>query len=275
MRWSPTEDAVIVTMADEGYSASSIADSLSTGRTTAAVELRLHRLRKKGLGPRSRANERGRRSPTWPRLEPLSSDSPTINPQPSMRAIIRAVSAAFDVGAEDIQSDRRDHRSVVPRHAVMYLGRKLTSYSLPVIGRALNGRDHTTVLHGCRNVEKRIVSDPSFARKLEKIEAGVKALTERQFSVDELAKRVSASPEAAGALSTGAVLRLAGGVLRQAEEIASLRSRLDAAMQAGTKKFRVVPAHIIDRDFTPLSPQQAKRPISESQATKPGVDSRS
>jgi chromosomal replication initiator protein len=42
----------------------------------------------------------------------------------------------------------------------MYLSRELTDATLPAIGRAFGGRNHTTVLHACRRAEERMAQDP-------------------------------------------------------------------------------------------------------------------
>ena len=42
----------------------------------------------------------------------------------------------------------------------MYLARELTDQTLPAIGRAFGGRNHTTVMHACRRTAERIASDP-------------------------------------------------------------------------------------------------------------------
>jgi len=63
---------------------------------------------------------------------------------------------------------------VWPRQAAMYLCKELTTQSLPAIGRAFGGRDHTTVLHACKRVAAHIAtSPPAFAD----IEALTAALT--------------------------------------------------------------------------------------------------
>ena len=45
---------------------------------------------------------------------------------------------------------------VVPRQVAMYLTRTLTDTSLPAIGKAFGGKDHSTVLHACKKVEEKI-----------------------------------------------------------------------------------------------------------------------
>ena len=70
--------------------------------------------------------------------------------------ILRIVSRHFAVSKQDILSQRR-HRSVVrPRQIGMYLAKHLTSRSLPEIGRRFGDRDHTTVLHAIRKIDKEV-----------------------------------------------------------------------------------------------------------------------
>ncbi|MGD9786113.1 MAG: chromosomal replication initiator protein DnaA [Hyphomicrobiaceae bacterium] len=70
--------------------------------------------------------------------------------------ILRIVSRHFGVSKADLLSQRR-HRSVVwPRQIGMYLAKQLTQRSLPEIGRRFGNRDHTTVLHAIRKIEKEV-----------------------------------------------------------------------------------------------------------------------
>jgi chromosomal replication initiator protein len=54
-----------------------------------------------------------------------------------------------------------------PRQVAMYLSKQLTSRSLPEIGRAFGGRDHTTVMHAVRKVEELVKLDTAFAEDVE------------------------------------------------------------------------------------------------------------
>lgn len=76
-----------------------------------------------------------------------------------IKEIIFEVCREFEVDATDILSSRRTADIIIPRHVVFYLARKLTGNSLPVIGRRVGGRDHTTVLHGAGNIEGRLMHD--------------------------------------------------------------------------------------------------------------------
>jgi chromosomal replication initiator protein len=49
----------------------------------------------------------------------------------------------------------------------MYLSRKLTTRSLPEIGRRFGGRDHTTVLHACRRIEALVLEDAMFRQEVD------------------------------------------------------------------------------------------------------------
>jgi chromosomal replication initiator protein len=53
---------------------------------------------------------------------------------------------------------------VVPRQVGMYLAKKLTSRSLPEIGRRFGGRDHSTVLHAVRKIDEQMRSDEKLAK---------------------------------------------------------------------------------------------------------------
>jgi|TARA_Y100000310_G_scaffold207333_1_gene207828 chromosomal replication initiation ATPase DnaA len=55
------------------------------------------------------------------------------------------------------------------RHAGYWLASKYTPASLPVIGRAFGGRDHTTIIHGCRRCEEIMVAEPAFRATVEAI----------------------------------------------------------------------------------------------------------
>jgi chromosomal replication initiator protein len=66
--------------------------------------------------------------------------------------IQRTVAQYFKVRLSDLSSKRRNRSIARPRQVAMALSKELTSHSLPEIGEAFGGRDHTTVLHACRKV---------------------------------------------------------------------------------------------------------------------------
>jgi chromosomal replication initiator protein len=77
----------------------------------------------------------------------------------SMGQIVKRVGHQFQVDAGEIQSRRRHRQVLLPRQVSMYLARRLTGLSLGEIGAYFGGRDHSTVLHACRKVERAIERD--------------------------------------------------------------------------------------------------------------------
>jgi chromosomal replication initiator protein len=80
--------------------------------------------------------------------------------------ILKVVGRHFNVGRTDLLSPRRARSVVVPRQIGMYLAKKLTSRSLPEIGRRFGGRDHSTVLHAVRKIEDQMRTDERLAREV-------------------------------------------------------------------------------------------------------------
>ena len=72
--------------------------------------------------------------------------------QISIDNIQKAVAAYYKIKVSDLLSKRRTRSIARPRQLAMALAKEFTSHSLPEIGEAFGGRDHTTVLHGCRKV---------------------------------------------------------------------------------------------------------------------------
>ncbi len=83
----------------------------------------------------------------------------------SIENIQKTVADYFKLRVADLLSKRRTRSIARPRQLAMALAKELTSHSLPEIGDAFGGRDHTTVLHGCRRIaslreqEKRVDED--------------------------------------------------------------------------------------------------------------------
>jgi chromosomal replication initiator protein len=67
--------------------------------------------------------------------------------------IQRTVAEYFKIRVADVLSQRRSRSVARPRQIAMSLAKELTRHSLPEIGDAFGGRDHTTVLHACRRIQ--------------------------------------------------------------------------------------------------------------------------
>jgi chromosomal replication initiator protein len=72
----------------------------------------------------------------------------------AMDDIQEAVCAQFHVKLTELKSRRRSKTLVHPRQIAMYLCREMTDASYPEIGRQFGGKDHTTIIHACRQVVK-------------------------------------------------------------------------------------------------------------------------
>ena len=81
--------------------------------------------------------------------------------------IQQKVAEHFGVRTLDLKIKKRTKSVVRPRHVAMYLSRTLTDHSLPEIGDYFGGRDHSTVIHACRTVAKRITDDPDLREAVE------------------------------------------------------------------------------------------------------------
>lgn len=99
----------------------------------------------------------------------------TQKPQPLWRGQISAVQVQFvvaeyfNVTRDSLVSPSRKHSYALPRHIAMYLSRKLTKLSLPQIGAQFQ-RDHTTVLHATRVVEKLMATRQEVAEQVGEME---------------------------------------------------------------------------------------------------------
>lgn len=96
--------------------------------------------------------------------------------QISISQIIESVTENFNVRLSDLQGKRRSRSISYPRQICMYLARDLTDYSLEEIGGYFGGRDHTTVLHAYRNIDKLCDNDEKVRSTVEGL---VVSLTQR------------------------------------------------------------------------------------------------
>ncbi len=81
--------------------------------------------------------------------------------QISLDNIQRMVADYFKIKISDLLSKRRNRSVARPRQVAMALCKELTDHSLPEIGEAFGGRDHTTVLHACRKIKELCDTDLS------------------------------------------------------------------------------------------------------------------
>jgi chromosomal replication initiator protein len=83
--------------------------------------------------------------------------------------IQKIVAEYFGVRLQDLLSKRRVRSLARPRQMAMALAKELTEHSLPEIGEAFGGRDHTTVLHACRTIRKLSETDTRMRQDWEQL----------------------------------------------------------------------------------------------------------
>jgi chromosomal replication initiation ATPase DnaA len=88
-------------------------------------------------------------------------DNDIVN-SPRIADIIRASAKFYGFTLPEMLSVRKNQKLVRARHVAMYLCRKLTSHSLPHIGRRFGGRDHTTVMYGLAKISA-LIADGDLA----------------------------------------------------------------------------------------------------------------
>src|SRR5690625_4643140 len=86
----------------------------------------------------------------------------------TIEKIQRYISDAYSITIDELLSKKRTQAIAFPRQIAMYLSRELTDNSLPKIGDAYGGRDHTTVIHAHRKITDQIEDDLSFASEINK-----------------------------------------------------------------------------------------------------------
>lgn len=87
-----------------------------------------------------------------------------LNRQVSIDNIQKTVADYYKIKVAEMYSKKRVRSLARPRQVAMALAKELTPMSLPEIGEAFGGRDHTTVLHACRKVQELVEADQAIAR---------------------------------------------------------------------------------------------------------------
>ncbi|HVA77811.1 MAG TPA: chromosomal replication initiator protein DnaA [Candidatus Binataceae bacterium] len=95
--------------------------------------------------------------------------------KPDVEMIQKTVADFFHIRLADLKSKKRTQHIAFCRQVAMYLCRKLTASSFPVIGDAF-GRDHSTVIHAHNLIQRRVTNDSAFRLSIEKIERDLKAI---------------------------------------------------------------------------------------------------
>ena len=92
----------------------------------------------------------------------------------SVEQILKSVATIFQVRVSDLKGPGRTKEIALPRQVAMYLALKLIKESLQTLGTYF-GRTHSTLLHACKNIEKRLTNDETLRRQITMIERNIQA----------------------------------------------------------------------------------------------------
>jgi chromosomal replication initiator protein len=88
----------------------------------------------------------------------------------TVEGIQKTICEYFNLKLGDLKAKRRTQNIALPRQVAMYLCRKHTPTSFPAIGDKFGGRDHSTVIHASKRIEKKLKEDPHMQTTIEKLE---------------------------------------------------------------------------------------------------------
>ena len=88
--------------------------------------------------------------------------------------IQKAVADQYNISLSDLRNKRRSRNIVFPRQVAMYLSRQLTNLSLPEIGEAFGGKDHTTVLHSWKKIDTDLKTNQNLKNIVEMLITAIK-----------------------------------------------------------------------------------------------------
>lgn len=94
------------------------------------------------------------------------------NEKISLDQILKCVATVFQVRVSDIKGTARTKDIALPRHVAMYLAWKWINESLQMLGASF-GKTHSTILHACKTIEKKIAEDETLRRQIQMVERSI------------------------------------------------------------------------------------------------------
>ncbi len=92
----------------------------------------------------------------------------------SVEQILKGVATVFQVRVTDLKGSGRTKEVALPRQVAMYLAWKWINESLQMLGISF-GKTHSTILHACKTIEKKIADDETLRRQIGMVERNINA----------------------------------------------------------------------------------------------------
>lgn len=92
----------------------------------------------------------------------------------SVEMIQKEVGDYYNISISELKAKKRNKNVLLPRQLAMHLTRQMTKLSLPEIGQAFGGKDHTTVLHSCKKIEQDLLTDQELKNTIDKLTINLK-----------------------------------------------------------------------------------------------------
>lgn len=94
----------------------------------------------------------------------------------TIESIQKEVANFYGMRVQDLKSERKQKNIAVPRQVTMYLARRYTGASYPEIGEKFGGKDHSTVIHAVKKIERLLGNDPSLTNTVESLSKKIETL---------------------------------------------------------------------------------------------------
>lgn len=92
----------------------------------------------------------------------------------SVEQILKSVAAVFQVRVSDLKGSTRTKDIALPRQVAMYLAKEMISESLIMLGASF-GKTHSTILHACKSIEKKVATDENLRRQIGMVRRNIEA----------------------------------------------------------------------------------------------------
>jgi chromosomal replication initiator protein len=94
---------------------------------------------------------------------------------PTITSIQKAVADFYGLRVDDLRSRGRNKSIVLPRQVAMYLCREIVKASLPDIGEGFGGKDHSTVIHACEKIKRKMAGEEVFRKQVQDLSTQLSA----------------------------------------------------------------------------------------------------